>query len=125
MRADRRLTWGDSQYLVRHYKDGISVGFTAHPSFVTEEELAAITGPLSIAAAETDNIFPVEQRHKSEEILRTTNVPWQINLFSGVEHGFAVRGDLNNPEVKFAQNGAFNQALAWFDQHLTSPKASL
>ena len=33
-------------------KDGqIDVGFNAHPSFVTHEELGAIQGPLSIAAA--------------------------------------------------------------------------
>ncbi len=54
------------QYVVRHYKDGIDVGYIAHPSFVEEEELAAISGPLSIAAAETDPIFPSEKRHKSE-----------------------------------------------------------
>lgn len=29
----------------------IDVGYTAHPSFVTHEELGAIDGPLSIAAA--------------------------------------------------------------------------
>lgn len=29
----------------------IDVGYTAHPSFVTHEELGAINGPLSIAAA--------------------------------------------------------------------------
>lgn len=106
------------QYLIRHYKDGISVGFCAHPSFVTEEELAAITGPLSIAAAETDVIFTTEQRHRSEEILRESKLPWQINLFSGVEHGFAVRGDLSNKVIKYAQDQAFKQAVAWFDEHL-------
>lgn len=69
---------------MRHYKDGIKVGFLAHPSFVDEDELAAITGPLSIAAAETDQIFPTEKRHQSEEILRKVGQPYQINLFSGV-----------------------------------------
>lgn len=37
---------------------GIDVGYTAHPSFVDAEELKGVTGPLSIAAAETDAIFP-------------------------------------------------------------------
>jgi dienelactone hydrolase len=32
---------------------GVDVGYTAHPSFVDEEELKGITGPLSIAAAGT------------------------------------------------------------------------
>jgi len=107
-----------AKYLVRHYKDGINVGFVAHPSFVEEDELAAITGPLSIAAAETDQISPAEKRHRSEEILQKTGLPYQINLFSGVSHGFAVRCDLSNKVQKFAKEQAFNQAVAWFDQYL-------
>ncbi|GAB0132250.1 hypothetical protein EsDP_00000691 [Epichloe bromicola] len=107
-----------AKYVVRHYKDGIDVGFVAHPSFVEEDELAAITGPLAIAAAETDTIFPVEKRHKSEEILRGTKLPYQINLFSGVEHGFAVRGDLKIKTQKYAKEQAFAQAVSWFDHYL-------
>jgi dienelactone hydrolase len=45
-------------------------------------------------------------------------MPWQINLFSGVEHGFAVRGDINVKQQKFAKEQAFLQAVAWFDEHL-------
>ncbi|EXF83426.1 dienelactone hydrolase [Colletotrichum fioriniae PJ7] len=107
-----------AKYVVRHYKDGIKVGFVAHPSFVDEDELAAITGPFSIAAAETDSIFPAEKRHKSEEILQKTGLAYQINLYSGVEHGFAVRCDLSKKVQKYAKEQAFYQAVAWFDEHL-------
>lgn len=121
---------------MRHYKDGIKVGYVAHPSFVDEDELAAITGPLSIAAAETDQIFPTEKRHQSEEILRKVGQPYQINLFSGVsvctvpstkqhlvaeiraQHGFAVRGDTSVKIEKWSKEQAFYQAVAWFDQYL-------
>ncbi|OAQ74200.1 dienelactone hydrolase [Pochonia chlamydosporia 170] len=107
-----------AKYVVRHYKNGIDVGYIAHPSFVEEAELAAITGPLSIAAAETDSIFPAEKRHKSEEILKGTKLPYQINLYSGVEHGFSVRGDLKVKVQKFAKEQAFFQAVTWFDNYL-------
>ncbi|GKT52363.1 hydrolase tropI [Colletotrichum spaethianum] len=107
-----------AKYVVRHFKDGIKAGYLAHPSFVEEEELAAITGPLSIAAAETDGIFPAEKRHKSEEILAKTGLPYQINLYSGVEHGFAVRCDLSKKVQKYAKENAFLQAVSWFDEHL-------
>lgn len=106
------------KYVVRHYKDGIDAGFVAHPSFIEEAELAAITGPLSIAAAERDAIFPSEKRYKSEEILQNTKIPYQIHLYSGVEHGFAVRCDLKVKAHKFAKEQAFLQAVAWFDHHL-------
>ncbi|EFQ31376.1 dienelactone hydrolase [Colletotrichum graminicola] len=107
-----------AKFVVRHFKDGIKVGYLAHPSFVEEEELAAITGPLSIAAAETDSIFPTEKRHKSEEILQKTGLPYQINLYSGVEHGFAVRCDLSKKVQKYAKENAFLQAVTWFNEHL-------
>ncbi|TWU74983.1 hypothetical protein ED733_005766 [Metarhizium rileyi] len=107
-----------AKYVIRHYKDGIDVGFVAHPSFVEENELAAITGPLSVAAAETDIIFPSDKRHKSEEILKATQQPYQINLYSGVEHGFAVRGEQNVKVQKFAKEQAFLQAVTWFDNYL-------
>lgn len=88
-------------------------------SFVTEEELRDIKGPLSISAAETDEIFTTELRHKSEHILKETKQPWQINLFSGVVHGFAVRCDVTIKLQKFAKEQAFLQAVAWFDEHLS------
>jgi len=97
---------------------GIDAGYVAHPSFVTEEELRAITGPFSISAAETDDIFPVEKRQASEVILRESKLPFQINLFSGVNHGFAVRGDMTDKIQKFSKEQAFYQAVAWFNQHL-------
>jgi dienelactone hydrolase len=107
-----------AKYVVRHYKKGIEVGFVAHPSFVEGEELANITGPLSIAAAESDAIFPTEKRHESETILEGTTQPYQITLYSGVEHGFACRGDTSSKVGKFAKEAAFLQAVNWFDTWL-------
>ncbi|KAI9369939.1 dienelactone hydrolase [Aspergillus egyptiacus] len=107
------------KYVCRFLKPGkVDVGYTAHPSFVTEEELAAVAGPLSICASEIDNIFTTELRHKSEDILIKTGQPWQINLYSGVTHGFAVRADLSNKHHKFAKEQAFCQAVTWFKQYL-------
>ncbi|KPM35216.1 hypothetical protein AK830_g11357 [Neonectria ditissima] len=111
-----------AKYLIRHYKDGIECGFVAHPSFVEAEELAAITGPLSIAAAEVDSIFPAEKRHESEKILIETKQDYQINLFSGVEHGFSVRGDPKVKVQRFAKEQAFRQAVAWLDSHLVDKR---
>lgn len=109
-----------AKYVVRFLPKGkgIDVGYSAHPSFVEEAELAAISGPFSISAAETDAIFPTEKRHKSEQILIDTKQPFQINLFSGVSHGFSVRCDPNIPIQKWSKEQAFLQAVAWFDNYL-------
>ncbi|KAF7508348.1 hypothetical protein GJ744_009339 [Endocarpon pusillum] len=110
-----------AKYVVRHLKPGqgkIQVGYCAHPSFVESQELQEIQGPFAISAAETDNIFPAEKRHESEEILKKTGQPYQINLYSGVEHGFAIRASLDNKVAKYAKENAFLQAVQWFGEHL-------
>ncbi len=105
---------------MRHLQSGtgkIDVAYTAHPSFVQEEELRGIKGPLAISAAETDHIFPEEKRHQSEAILKELGIRYQINLYSGVDHGFAVRGDPSNRAAMYAKESAFLQALQWFYEH--------
>ena len=67
---------------------------------------------------ETDNIFPAEKRHETEVILKELKLPYQINLYSGVQHGFALRCDLAVKQEKFAKESAFLQACAWFDEYL-------
>lgn len=106
------------KHLVRFLDAGkakIDVGFGAHPSYVTEEELWASRGPLSIAAAgERDLIFTNELRHQTEEILRKKGEVWSIALYSGVSHGFAVRGDPGSEEDSWAMDEAFEQAVRFF-----------
>ncbi|KAF3483749.1 dienelactone hydrolase [Arthroderma uncinatum] len=116
------------KYVCRFLKDGkINVGYTAHPSFISREELSTIQGPLSISAAvnqllfgrvEVDEILTTALRHESEEILAKVGLPYQLTLYGGVSHGFAVRGDLSNPDIMFAKEQALAQALAWFGQYL-------
>lgn len=79
-----------AKYVVRHLNPDvfkIDVGYIAHPSSVTMEELRGIKGPLSIAAAEIDAIFPAEKRYESERILKEISLPYQVNLYGGVAHG--------------------------------------
>lgn len=97
--------------------DGVlDAGAVAHPSLVSEQEMEAVTKPLLISAAQTDVMFATELRHKTEEILSKNSQRFQIDLFSGVVHGFAVRGDLSDPLVKYAASKAVNDQLTWFDE---------
>lgn len=67
---------------------------------------------------EKDEIFTTSLRYESEAILVKSRQPWQINLFGGVVHGFAVRADLTNNHQRWAKEQAFYQAIAWFHQYL-------
>jgi dienelactone hydrolase len=126
------------KYVCRYLKQGkLDAGFMAHPTMVEGDELRGVEGPLSIAAAGEftlcslgdglgvlmaclvrDFVFTTEKRRESEEILNQLDVPFQINLISDVEHGFAVRCDMSESRQKFAKEQAFSQAVAWFDQYL-------
>ncbi|KAL9108556.1 MAG: hypothetical protein Q9227_006642 [Pyrenula ochraceoflavens] len=110
-----------AKYVVRHLRPDmgkVDVGYCAHPSFVDADELKDIKGPLSISAAETDQIFPPEKRHETEQILPETKQPYQINLFSGVQHGFAVRAEIKEKPAKYAKEMAFLQAVQFFETYL-------
>jgi dienelactone hydrolase len=50
--------------------------------------------------------------------LKESGHPYQITLYSGVSHGFAVRGDLSNKQILFAKEQAFYQAISWFDEFI-------
>ncbi|CUS12719.1 unnamed protein product [Tuber aestivum] len=124
-----------AKYVTQLLSGQIDAGYNAHPSFVTLDELCAIKAPLAISAAgiapppplqqpsleqrqkvntesiETDSIFTPELRHATEAKLAEIKATYQITLFSGVEHGFAVRCNLANEKQRWAKEEAFWQAI--------------
>lgn len=93
------------------FADAIAI---AHPSFVSIEEVEAIKKPIIISAATNDVVFPAELRHLTEAKLIETGARFQINLFSGVEHGYSVRGDIMVPEIKYAKEKTLADQLSFF-----------
>ncbi|RMJ19491.1 hypothetical protein CDV36_000842 [Fusarium kuroshium] len=63
---------------------------------------------------EIDALFNATRRSEVEALLGTTQQPFQVNLYSGTQHGFGVRANLSDPEQKFAKEEAFWQAVRWF-----------
>ncbi|RAK95325.1 dienelactone hydrolase family protein [Aspergillus ibericus CBS 121593] len=107
------------KYVVRYLKPGlVDVGFMAHPVDVQADELKGIQGPLSIAAAVSDFLFPTEKRRESEDILAEVGQPYQLSLYSHVEHGYAVRCNLEVKQQRVAKEHSFAQAVSWFHQYL-------
>ncbi|KAF2819615.1 alpha/beta-hydrolase [Ophiobolus disseminans] len=102
----------------RNGEGGLDAGFVGHPSFVEEEEVRNVGKPLSIAAAQTDEIFTTAKRYETEAILGAKEVPWQICVYGGTTHGFAVKGHMSTKEARRAKEGAFKQAVAWFEEYL-------
>lgn len=66
-------------------------------------------------SVELDDIFNKTGRHSVEDILEAKDVVYRTSLFSGAPHGFAVRPDVGIPEQVYAKQGAYEQAMSWFE----------
>ena len=109
------------RYVIRLMGSGvIHVGVVNHPSFFTLEEVEKLGAEKKLAmyAAETDDILTPEKRRATEDVLTKRGVTWMSTVFSGTEHGFSVRGDLNTKEVRLAKEKAFKGAVEWFKNWL-------
>jgi len=86
----------------------------AHPATLDESHFEKIKAPLLMSCAETDRTFPVESRRRAEDILVQRKFPYHIQVFSGVSHGFASRGDLGDPAVCWAKEESARSIVQWF-----------
>ncbi|KAI5306866.1 hypothetical protein KEM56_006693 [Ascosphaera pollenicola] len=110
-----------AQYVCRFLADpenGFQAGYFVHPGNLTDEEVENVKGPLSIAAAQHDPLFPLERLREVHDILLKKDLPFQINYYQGVRHGFATKGDPNDKVVKWAKENTFEQSVNFFDTFL-------
>lgn len=61
-----------------------------------------------------DSLMPPDVRARLEGLLANISSPYQLNLYSGVSHGFGVRINTTDPVQVFAKDTAFLQAVRWF-----------
>ena len=85
---------------------------------MTTAHLSAVQSPLSIACADEDATFSKADRDEAEAILKKNGYPYQINFYSHVHHGFAVRRAITSKAEVYAKRQAFIQAITWLDEHL-------
>lgn len=101
-------------------EEGLNAGFTAHPSNTLPSEWESIspTRPISIAFGEFDASNTAANRTEIENIFSRGNKTFQTTLYARAEHGFAVRTNLSDPRLAFAQESAYLQAVRWLDAWL-------
>ncbi|KAF8512068.1 alpha/beta-hydrolase [Gautieria morchelliformis] len=99
----------------------ISVAAVAHPSRLVvpgdfHDLVQKSRAPLLINSCETDSAFPQESCQKADEILGEGKYQpgYARQHWLGCTHGFAVRGDMSNPQVKAGKEGAFKATVEWF-----------
>lgn len=95
----------------------LDIGAIAHPSNCTEEEFDAITKPLIISASSVDPLFTPELRQKAIDILTKNEADFELTIYLGVHHGFAVRGDPTNKKHRYAQAKVIQDQIYFFSFH--------
>ncbi|CAP68361.1 uncharacterized protein PODANS_7_3300, partial [Podospora anserina S mat+] len=97
---------------------GADVAFAAHPSLLTDEEISGVEKPVSVAAADRDELLTAARRAEVEGLLLGAGGRYQVGVYGGTPHGFAVRANYSVESERFGKEGAFLQAVGWFDEFL-------
>ncbi|KAJ4375193.1 hypothetical protein N0V83_002277 [Neocucurbitaria cava] len=96
----------------------LKAGAVAHPTMLTKEDLVAVKSPVYFAAVENDPMLSEEDvLTPGRRAMETNKVEHEIQVFSGVPHGFAVYGDYEDSKIKQSQAQAFGQMLGWIQSH--------
>lgn len=87
----------------------------AHPSFVTAEDIEEVRRPLLINVGDIDVLFTEDIRSKTIEIASAKKgVYFELALYKDVPHGYAVRGDLSKPYIKYAKEKTLTDQVCFF-----------
>ncbi|OIW34270.1 alpha/beta-hydrolase [Coniochaeta ligniaria NRRL 30616] len=97
----------------------VTVGAFAHPAFLKEHHFYNIKKPLFLSCAEVDHTFDLPSRRRALDILQAEKKTWHLQLFSEVEHGFALRGDPNDPYQRWVKEQSLKGIVDWFDYWLS------
>ncbi|XP_070536184.1 carboxymethylenebutenolidase homolog isoform X2 [Ptychodera flava] len=130
--------WGGTQVilgtarLAARIKAGIS--FYGSVQVMTPQDILAMRAPTLLVHAENDTVVPLAAVQNQEILLQDANrllrsvddndanidpsLVTFVKVFEGVEHGFAHRGDRNDPFIMQAAAEAFSDMYTWLDKYL-------
>jgi dienelactone hydrolase len=74
--------------------------------------------PLLLSCAAHDKTFQKENRRRAIDIMDERGHRYQVQIFKGVEHGFALRGDMSDPWQKHCKDQSFEGIVDFFNLHL-------
>jgi len=94
--------------------DKIAAGAIAHPAFLDEDHFKNLRAPLLLSCAEVDGTFDLEHRRRAEDILVEDKKTYHFQVFSGVKHGFAVRGNPDDENERWAKEQSAKGIMDWF-----------
>lgn len=93
----------------------LTAGAVAHPSVRESTLYKEVRKPLLISVGSEDAACDADLRKEINDILTTNKVRFQLDVFSNAPHGYAIRGDLKVPEVKYAKEKTLLDQVHFFE----------
>ncbi|KIJ09628.1 hypothetical protein PAXINDRAFT_172426 [Paxillus involutus ATCC 200175] len=81
---------------------------------VAESHFEKLDRPLLLSCSEEDFTFPLEARRRAEDIMVAKKSTYHFQVFSGVKHGFAVRGNPDIPQERWSKEESARGIKEWF-----------
>ena len=107
--------------------DAVSAFATAHGKIRVPDDIEPLVRPGLFLCADKDFAFPDKDRFQAEAMLRTKmsksghgkdiDSYYKFKHYPGASHGFAVRADEADEVAQRAFEDAFEQAVAFFQDH--------
>ncbi|KAH7916438.1 Alpha/Beta hydrolase protein [Hygrophoropsis aurantiaca] len=97
--------------------DDISAGSIVHPAMLEDSHFEKLKQPILLSCSEEDSTFPLESRRRAEDLMNAnpSRPQYYFQVFSGVSHGFAVRGDPDIPIQRWAKEESARGIKDWFN----------
>ncbi|KIJ93531.1 hypothetical protein K443DRAFT_684480 [Laccaria amethystina LaAM-08-1] len=96
--------------------DRIVAAAFVHPAYLTDDHFKKLKKPLLLSLAAIDPTFPVESRRRAEDILDEIKATYHVQIFGGVEHGFATRGDPSVEVIRWSKEESARGIAGWFNR---------
>lgn len=91
------------------------VGAFAHPAFLKEHHFRQLEKPLFLSCSQIDHTFDTQSRRFALDKMNEDGKAYHLQLFSGVQHGFALRGDMSKPYERWVKEQSLEGIVKWFD----------
>lgn len=111
--------WGGKYSVMMGAGDKFKAIVAAHPSMLKmPNDIQAINVPALFLCAEVDFTFSKADLETTKGILAEKGPNNVVKVYTGVKHGFTVRGDEKNPIVNAARIDALETSIDFFLKHL-------
>lgn len=109
------------KHVLRLAKTVLKAAVAFHPSFVEADDMDGIQAPLYIGLAENDDMvpasLPTDLDHWASKRMKA-NVPFILESYAGMNHGFAARPDTQDEEILRQYQVAFQRTLVHLAQFI-------